>query len=89
MSFTPEQLQIASGIDAKTKELVDRGCDDATILGEMADYMPGFKRLMDASPHGSLDELCVRFPWFYRYAKVLERVAAAIQSGRAQGAQIR
>jgi hypothetical protein len=28
-----------------------------------------------------MDELCRRFPWFYRYAKILESVAAGIQSG--------
>ncbi len=28
-----------------------------------------------------MDELCQRYPGFYRYAKVLENIAGAIQSG--------
>jgi xylose isomerase len=30
-------------------------------LGEMFDYMPGFKRLMDTAEPGTIDELCRRF----------------------------
>jgi hypothetical protein len=81
MNLTAEQMQIASMIDTKVQALSGAGCDDATILGEMLDYMPGFKRLMDTSHGGEMDELCRRFPSFYRYAKILESVAAGIQSG--------
>ena len=49
MNFTAEQIQIASMIDTKVHALSGAGCDDAMILGEMLDYMPGFKRLMDTS----------------------------------------
>ena len=49
MNLTAEQLQIASMIDAKMQKLVGDGTDDLTILAEMFDYMPGFKRLMDTS----------------------------------------
>ena len=58
MTFTAEQIQIASMIDTKVEALCGAGCDDATILGEMFDYMPGFKRLMDSSQRGEMDELC-------------------------------
>jgi len=81
MNLSAEQLQIASMIDAKVQELVEAGCDHAMILGEMADYMPGFKRLMDTSQRGEMDELCRRFAWFYHYAKMLESLAAGIRSG--------
>ena len=79
MNLTAEQKQIASMIDTKVQALSGAGCDDATILGEMLDYMPGFKRLMDTSQRGEMDELCRRFPWFYRCAKLLESLAAGIQ----------
>lgn len=40
-------------IDAKMQKLVGAGNDDITIIIEMFDYMPGFKRLMDTSErHG-------------------------------------
>ena len=67
-------------IDAKMQKLVCDGNDDLTILGEMFDYMPGFKRLMDISEPDTMDELC-RFAGFFHYAKILEMVAARIQSG--------
>jgi hypothetical protein len=69
MNLTGEQLQIASMIDAKMQKLVCDGNDDLTILGEMFDYMPGFKRLMDISEPDTMDELC-RFAGFFHYAKM-------------------
>ena len=81
MNLTAEQLQIASMIDAKMQKLVCDGNDDLTILGEMFDYMPGFKRLMDTSEPGTMDGLSRRFTGFFHYAKILEMVAAGIQSG--------
>jgi hypothetical protein len=81
MNLTAEQLQIASMIDAKMQKLVCGSNDDITIFGEMFDYMPDFKRLMDISEPDSMDELCRRFAGFFHYAKILEMVAAGIQSG--------
>jgi hypothetical protein len=81
MNLTAEQLRIASMIDAKMQKLVGAGNDDITILTEMFDYMPGFKRLMDTSESDAMDELCRRFAGFFRYAKTLEMLAAGIQSG--------
>jgi hypothetical protein len=81
MNLTAEQLQIASMIDAKMQKLVGDGTDDLTILAEMFDYMPGFKRLMDTSESDTMDELCRQFAGFFHYAKILEMVAAGILSG--------
>jgi hypothetical protein len=81
MNLTAEQLRIASMIDAKMQKLVGAGNDDITILTEMFDYMPAFKRLMDTSESDAMDELCRRFAGFFRYAKTLEMLAAGIQSG--------
>jgi hypothetical protein len=81
MKLTSEQLQFVASIDAQVQELIEQGKDDITIFAEMADSMPDFKRLMDSSKHGELDELCRRFPYFYKYAQILETIAARIQSG--------
>jgi hypothetical protein len=81
MKLTPEQLQLAASIDAQVQELMEQGKDDLTIFAEMADSMPDFQRLMDTSKHGELDALCRRFPYFYKYAQILETIAARIQSG--------
>ncbi len=80
MNLTAEQIQIASLIDARVRALAAAGTDDVTTFAEMTDYMPGFKRLMDTSTQGEMDALWQRFSGLFRYAKILERVAAGIQS---------
>ena len=45
--------------------------------------MPFFKMLLD-SGQDTMDELCRRFAGFYHYAKILETLAAGIQSGAIQ-----
>lgn len=81
MEFTPEQLDIASKIDAKVQRLDRSGHDDIEIFAEMEDLMPDFKLLMDGTKPGGLDELGRRFAGFYRYAKILEAVALGIKAG--------
>lgn len=82
MHLSPEQIRIASAIDAKVEQLIAAGCDDTAVLAEMYEEMPNFKRLLDTAGHDGMDALCVRFPSFYRYAKILENLAAGIKSGR-------
>lgn len=85
MPFTAEQLQVASLIDAKVKELTRAGVEDeGTLFAEMADFLPGFKRLMDTATPAMMEELSHRFPGFFVYARVLESVAEGIRSGRIQ-----
>jgi hypothetical protein len=69
-------------IDAKVRELAGAGLDDLTIMGEMHGQMPDFKRLLDTSARSEMEQLGARFPGFYRYAKILEAVAAGIKAGR-------
>ena len=57
------------------------GKDDVAIMAAMADHMPAFKQLMDTAGRDDMDELTRRFAGFYRYAKLLEALAAGIQSG--------
>ena len=76
--FRTRPVQMASMIDAKMQKLVCDGNDKLTMLGEMFDYMPGFKRLMDISEPDTMDELCRRFAGFFHYAEILEMVAAGI-----------
>jgi streptomycin 6-kinase len=82
MPLTAEQLRIASQIDARMQKLVRAGKDDVTtILAEMADHMPQFKRLMDTAQPGDMDELARKFTGFFHYATILKAIAAAIHSG--------
>jgi hypothetical protein len=81
MSLTAEQLQMAGLIDARVKAIARSGADDLAIFTDMADCLPAFKRLMDASTGDDMNQLAARYTGFYRYAKILETVAAGIQSG--------
>ena len=79
--MTGKQLRVASRIDAAMQTLAQTGKDDMTILGDMVEHMADFKWLIDTAKPGVMDELCRRFAGFFRYAKILETVAAGIQSG--------
>jgi hypothetical protein len=81
MTLTAEQVQIASLIDEQVKRVFRKCGDEVAVLTELFDYMPGFKYLLNIARPGDMDELCERFDGFYRYAKILEDVAAGIQSG--------
>ena len=81
MTLTPELLDIAARIDARVQRLVRGGSDNLAVFMAMADRMPDFKRVMDAAGQDGMDELCRQLDGFYRYAKVLETVAAGIAAG--------
>lgn len=79
--MTSKQLRIASKIDFAMQALARTGKDDMTVFAEMAEHMMDFKWLMDIAKPGVMNELCRRFAGFFQYAKILETVAAGIQSG--------
>ena len=79
--MTGKQIQTAARIDSAMQPLLRAGKDDIAILMGMSDHMTDFKDLIDTAKPGVMDELCQRYPGFYRYAKVLENIAGAIQAG--------
>jgi hypothetical protein len=81
MTLSTGQLRIAEKIDAKMQTLLRAGKDDVAIMVAMADHMPKFKRLLDTTKPAEMDELTRKFTGFYRYAKILETLAAGIHSG--------
>jgi len=78
---TGKQARVAVRIDAAMQPLLRDDADDIAILTAMSGHMADFKALIDTAKPGVMDELCKRYPGFYRYSKVLERIAGAIQSG--------
>ena len=79
--MTAEQDQIAARIDAAMQPFLRDGKDDIAIFAGMSDHMTDFKHLLDTAKLSVMNELCQRYSGFCRYAKVLENIADAIQSG--------
>lgn len=75
-----ERRGIAAALDQRMQELIGLGLDDIDILGAMHDTMARFKRLMDAG-NDEFNQLLRQFPGLKQYAKLLESMAARIQSG--------
>ena len=79
MPVTAEHRGMAGRIDARMKQLDALGLLEVEILPEMADFMDDFHHLMMNS---EMDTLCEEFAGFYRFAKILETLAAGIASGK-------
>ena len=85
MNLTPYQLQIVTLIDNQVLKIIERGKtvqgDDEAIIEMMPDYADGFKHLLDTLKQGEMDELCLKYSGFYRFAKMMERLAEGIEAG--------
>jgi len=85
MNLTPYQLQIVTLIDNQVLKIIERGKtiqgDDEAIVEMMPDYADGFKHLLDTLNQGEMDELCMNYSGFYRFAKMMERIAEGIGAG--------
>jgi hypothetical protein len=76
-----QRRALAELLDGKITELVRAGVgDDFTLMALMAPEMPLFKRLMDISGEGGMNDLWTAYPGLYRFAKLLELIAVGIQS---------
>ena len=76
-----EQRAIAVVLDARINDLEQAGIRDFALFAQMGPQMPLFKRLMDIAGPSDLTALCSEYQGLGRYAKLLEMVAAGIQSG--------
>jgi hypothetical protein len=75
------RLQLATVLDLRFQDVEETRQGDVAMLAGMRDYLAGFKGLMDSTSREELNALMQQFPGLYRLAKLLERVAAGIQSG--------
>lgn len=76
-----EKRRIAKSLDNRVSKLRLAGTNGVALFAAMADRMPEFKRLMDASTGAELDGLAARFPAFGHYAELLTSIAAGIRDG--------
>lgn len=75
------RARIATVIDLQMQALIQAHADDLTVLGAMQDVMAGFRQLMETAGRAEMESLLHRFTGFHQFARVLERIAAGIQSG--------
>ena len=77
-----QRRALAELLDGKVNDLIRAGFGDGVmLLAHIAPEMPLFKRLMDISGKGGMNDLVDAYPGLYRLAKLLELIAAGIQSG--------
>ena len=81
MPLTAQQTQLAETIDTHVTQVLAHGGGDEALLVSMADSMPTFKQLLDTCTGAEMDMLCDRYDGFYRFAKLLERLAEGIADG--------
>ena len=81
MSFTAEQTRLAVLIDTHVTQVLAHGGGDEGLLLSLADYMGTFKQLLETCTSEELNALCDRYEGLYRFAKLLERLAAGIADG--------
>ena len=85
MNFTARQLQIATSIDNQVTRIIEtrktsQAVDEA-IIEMMPDYLQGFKHLLDTLGSDGMNKLCEEFSGFYRFARMMERIAEGCRDG--------
>jgi hypothetical protein len=81
MPLTEQQTQLAGAIDRHVRQVLAQGGGDEELLMSLADHMGTFKQVMDLSTGEEMNALCQRYEGFYRFAKLLGRLAEGIADG--------
>ena len=85
MSFTAEQARLAVLIDTHVTQVLANGGGDEALLVSLVDYMGTFKQLLETCTSAELNALCDQYEGLYRFAKLLEMLAAGIADGSIPG----
>ncbi len=72
---------LARELDTRVRYLRLTGLDGIALFAAMADQMPDFKTLMDATGPDGMDALARRLPDLRHYASMLTGIAQGIQDG--------
>jgi hypothetical protein len=81
MPLTDQQTRLAGAIDRHVRHVLAQGGGDEALLMSLTDHMGTFKQVMDLSTGEEMNALCQRYDGFYRFAKLLERLAGGIADG--------
>jgi hypothetical protein len=81
MPFTAEQTRLAVMIDTHVMQVLADGGGDEALLLLLADHLGTFKQLLETCTSEELNALCDRYAGLYRFATLLEMLAAGIADG--------
>jgi hypothetical protein len=81
MPFTAEQTRLAVMIDTHVTQVLADGGGDEALLRSLADHMGTFKQLLETCTSEELNTLCDRYAGLWRFATLLEMLAAGIADG--------
>ena len=75
MPLTTKQKDLIVIIDRKVNDILDDNGTDDDILVALIDEMQEFKSILDSTPTDELDACFKEYKGFYRYIKILEKLA--------------
>lgn len=81
MPLTDDEIKIIKELNQKAKDLYTSSHNDVYILTGMADDMTKVKLLLGHTDQTALDICVAQHPYFYRFMKLLEKVARGIAGG--------
>ena len=81
IELSAEQLQLIKIVNDHALRFPHTEIGDAELLQTCYDYMDAFKRVMDSTSRIQMDYVCQQYHGFYRFAKLMEKLARGIADG--------
>jgi hypothetical protein len=81
LGLSAEQQQFVTSINNYANQFPVSEAGEEKMLESCYDYMEVFKRIMDSCSKPQMDFICQQYNGFYRFAKLMERLAQGIANG--------
>ncbi len=79
MALTATQQNYIAELDRQAKQILNQGGESALLMS-LADKMANIKLILDVATKEELNRYCGQYEGFYRYMKMMERLAMAAAS---------
>jgi hypothetical protein len=80
MPLTEKQREFIIWLDDQTTKILKNKGEEELLI-TLADNMPKIKDIMDACTKDELNAYCNQYSGFFKYMKILERLAFGISKG--------
>ena len=81
LNFSTEQQQFIDSVDAYASQFSETDHGEAQMLQHCYKQMMPFKSVIDSCSKQQLDYICHQYDGFYRFAKLMEKLASGISDG--------